>query len=117
MSAPILDHRRNPTGISGTGGTTRAGVDRKYRDCNLDDSYAESFRAGYALGASRLQSCLYRRRNRTITLLRLEGKLYRGPFLPFPKHELECVGRRGGSVGLLQTNATSLHNNSVIESE
>jgi hypothetical protein len=58
MSAAILDHKRNPIGISGTGGTTRAGVGRKYRDCNLDDSYAESFRAGYALGASRLQSSL-----------------------------------------------------------
>jgi hypothetical protein len=102
MSAANLDHRRNPIGVSRRGGTTRAGIGRKFRDCNLDDSHAESFRAGYALGASRLQFCPYRRRNRTITLLRLEGKLYRQPFLPFPKHELECVGRRGGSVGLLQ---------------
>ena len=79
-----------PIGISGTGGTTRAGVGPKYRDCNLDDSYAESFRADYALGASRLQSCLYRRPHRTITLLRLEGKLYRGPFLPFLKRIGMC---------------------------
>ena len=50
MSAAILDHRRNPIGISGTGGTTRAGIGRKFRDCNLDDSYAESFRDSYALG-------------------------------------------------------------------
>jgi hypothetical protein len=42
MSAAILDHRRNLIDISGRGGTTRAGVDRKYRDCNLDDSYAGS---------------------------------------------------------------------------
>jgi len=40
MSVAILDHRRNPIGISG-----RAGVGRKYRDCDLDDSYAEPFRA------------------------------------------------------------------------
>jgi len=43
MSVAILDHRRNPIGISGTGGTTRAGVGHKYRDCDLDDSYAEPF--------------------------------------------------------------------------
>jgi hypothetical protein len=43
--------------------------------------------------------------------------LYRQPFLPFPKHELECVGRRGGSVGSFKPNATSLHNDSVIETE
>jgi len=30
-------------------------------------------------------------------------KSYSEQFLPFPKHELECVGRRGGSVGFLQT--------------
>ena len=86
MSAAILDHRRNPIGISGTGGTTRAGVGRKFRDCNLDDSYAESFRAGYALGASRLQSCLYRRPHRTIKLLRLDEKLFRGRLPLFPKY-------------------------------
>jgi len=45
MSAAILDPRRNPIGISGTGGTTRAGVGPKHRDCDLDDSYAEPFRA------------------------------------------------------------------------
>jgi hypothetical protein len=116
MSAAILDRKRTHRYLR-HGWTTGAGVGPKYRDCNLDDSYAESFRAGYALGASRLQSCLYRRPHRTITLLRLEGKLYRGPFLPFPKHELECVGRSGGSVGFLQPNATSLHNDSVIETE
>ena len=44
MSAAILDHRRNPTGISGSGWDHPAGVGRKYRDCDLDDSYAESFR-------------------------------------------------------------------------
>jgi len=33
MSAAILDHKRNPIGISGTRGSTRAGVGRKYRDC------------------------------------------------------------------------------------
>jgi hypothetical protein len=54
MSAAILDRRSNLIDISRRGGITRAGVGRKYRDCNLDDSYAESFRAGYALGASRL---------------------------------------------------------------
>jgi hypothetical protein len=60
MSAAILDRRSNFIDSSRRGGITRAGVGRKYRDCNLDDSYAESFRAGYALGASRLQSCFYR---------------------------------------------------------
>jgi hypothetical protein len=50
MSAAILDRRRNPIGVSGAGGTTRAGIGRKFRDCNLHDSYAESFRASYALG-------------------------------------------------------------------
>jgi len=50
MSAAILDQRRNPIGVSGTGGTTRAGIGRKYRDCDVDDSYAESFEASYALG-------------------------------------------------------------------
>jgi hypothetical protein len=41
MSAAILDHRRNRTGISGSGWDYPTGVGRKYRDCNLDDSYAE----------------------------------------------------------------------------
>src|SRR5947208_7925024 len=50
MSAAILDHRPNRIGISSRVGTTRAGVGRKYRDCDLDDSYAEPFRASYALG-------------------------------------------------------------------
>jgi hypothetical protein len=50
VSAAILDHRRNSTGISGSGWDHPAGVGRKYRDCDLDDSYAESFRASYALG-------------------------------------------------------------------
>jgi hypothetical protein len=50
VSAAILDHRRNPTGISGSGWDHPAGVGRKYRDCDLDYSYAESFRASYALG-------------------------------------------------------------------
>ena len=50
MSAAILDHRRNPIGVSGSGWGHPTGVGRKYRDCNLDDSYAESFRASYALG-------------------------------------------------------------------
>ncbi len=62
MSAAILDHRRNPIGISGTGGTTRAGVCRKYRDCDLDDSYAESFRASHTLGPLRVLSVLVNRR-------------------------------------------------------
>jgi len=117
MSAAILDQTRNPIGISGTGGTTRAGVGRKYRDCNLDNSYAESFRAGYALGASRLQSCFYRPPHRTITLLRLEGKLYRGPFLPFPKYELNVLIDVVAQSGSFKPNATSLHNDSVIETE
>jgi hypothetical protein len=50
VSLAILDHRSNPAGMSGRGGTTRAGVGRKYRDCDLDDSYAEPFQASYALG-------------------------------------------------------------------
>ena len=50
MSAAILDHRPNRIGISSRVGTTRAGVGRKYRDCDLDHSYAEPFRASYALG-------------------------------------------------------------------
>jgi hypothetical protein len=48
MSAAILD-TDNLIGISGRGGTTRAGVGRKYRDCYIDDSYAESFGTSYAL--------------------------------------------------------------------
>ena len=59
MSAAILDPRRNPIGISGTGGTTRAGVGPKHRDCDLDDSYAESFRANYALGPLRVLSVIW----------------------------------------------------------
>ena len=42
MSAAILDHKRNPIGISGTGGTTRAAVGANIATANLDDSYAES---------------------------------------------------------------------------
>jgi len=62
MSVAILDHRRNPIGISGTGGTTRAGVGRKYRDCDLDHFYAEPFRGNYALGPLRVLSVLVNRR-------------------------------------------------------
>ena len=50
MSAAILDHRRIPSVSQVRDGTTRAGVGRKYRECCIDDSYAESFGASYALG-------------------------------------------------------------------
>ena len=59
MSVAILDHRRNRIGISGTGGTTGAGVGRKHRDCDLDDSYAEPFRASYVLGPLRVLSVIW----------------------------------------------------------
>jgi hypothetical protein len=48
MSAAILDQRRNPIGISQGVGNPK-GIGRKYRECCIDDSYAESFGASYAL--------------------------------------------------------------------
>ena len=75
MSAAILDHRRNPTGISSRDGTTGPGAGRKYRDCNLDDSYEELFRASYAC---RLKSCLYRRPHNRTKPLRRGEKQFRG---------------------------------------
>jgi hypothetical protein len=48
MSAAILDQRRNPIGISQGVGNPK-GIGRKYRECCIGDSYAESFGASYAL--------------------------------------------------------------------
>ena len=76
MPAAIVDQRRNPIGISGRGGTTRVGVGRKYRDCDLDDSYAESFRASYALGPPANSS---------------EGSCSAGDFFCFPNARLEFI--------------------------
>jgi hypothetical protein len=47
MSAAILDQRGNPIGILGR---RPGGIGRKYRECCIDDSPAESFGASYALG-------------------------------------------------------------------
>jgi hypothetical protein len=79
-----------------------ARVGRKYRECDLDHSYAESFRQLCAR-AYRLQSCLYRRLRNPTKLLMRDGSDSAVNDLCFPDTDLEPADERGDAVGTLQT--------------
>jgi len=107
MSAAILDQRRNPIGISrrsGQPGGYWPQISRLY----LDDSYAESFGASYALGPTAYNLASTDDLKEQSHCEGSKGSCTAGHFFRFPNTNWNVLIDVVGSVGLLQTKCNQL---------
>jgi len=93
------------------------GFGRKYRECCIDDSYAESFRASYALGPTAYNLASTDDLAEQSNCEGSKGSCTAGHFFRFPNTNWNVLIDVVAQSGSFKPNATSLHNDSVIETE
>jgi len=84
------------------------GIGRKYRDCNLDDSSAESFEGSYAIGLPAYTLASTDDLAEQSNCEGSKGSCTAGHFFRFPNTNWNVLIDVVGSVGILQTKCNQL---------